>query len=79
MWLLVTPCLFMLLRKADLYARVVPLGIALGFAVYSAAMSQPRSHKSFLPCILSLQSLQVFLYFALSSICVASRDGPFFS
>jgi hypothetical protein len=37
MWLLVTPCLFMLLRKADLYARVVPLGIALGFAVYSAA------------------------------------------
>jgi hypothetical protein len=36
MWLLVTPCLFFL-RKVDLYKRRVPLGIALGFAAYSAA------------------------------------------
>jgi hypothetical protein len=37
MWLLVTPCLFLLLRKVDLYKRRVPLGIAVGFAAYSAA------------------------------------------
>jgi hypothetical protein len=37
MWLPVTACLFLLLRKVDLYRRRVPLGIALGFAVYSAA------------------------------------------
>jgi hypothetical protein len=37
MWLLVTACLFLMLRKVDLYTRKVPLAIALGFAVYSAA------------------------------------------
>jgi hypothetical protein len=37
MWLLVTPCLFLLLRKVDLYKRKASLGIALGFAAYSAA------------------------------------------
>jgi len=37
MWLLITPCLFVLLRKVDLYTRRVQLGIALGFAAYSAA------------------------------------------
>ena len=37
MWLLLTPFLFLSLRKVDLYARRGPLAIALGFAAYSAA------------------------------------------
>jgi hypothetical protein len=37
LWLLITPCLLLLLRKVDLDTRRVPLAIALGFAVYSAA------------------------------------------
>jgi len=37
MWLLVTPFLVFLLRKVDLYMRRVPLAIAFGFAIYSAA------------------------------------------
>jgi hypothetical protein len=48
MWLLVTPCLFLLLRKVDLYKRRVPLGIALGFAAYSAAnVATEIVHKHF--------------------------------
>jgi hypothetical protein len=48
MWLLVTPCLFSLLRKVDLYKRRVPLGIALGFAAYSAAIIATEIvHKHF--------------------------------
>jgi hypothetical protein len=47
-WLLVTPCLFFLLRKVDLYKRRVPLGIALGFAAYSAAnIATEIVHKHF--------------------------------
>jgi hypothetical protein len=48
MWLLVTPCLFLLLRKVDLYKRRVPFGIAPGFAVYSAAnVATEILHKHF--------------------------------
>ncbi len=48
MWLLVTPCLFLLLRKVGLYKRKVPLGIALGFAAYSAAnVATEIVHKHF--------------------------------
>jgi hypothetical protein len=48
MWLLATPCLFLLLRKVDLYMRRVPLAIALGFAVYSAAnVATEIVHKHF--------------------------------
>jgi hypothetical protein len=48
MWLLVTPCLFLLLSKVDLYTRRVPLGIALGFAAYSAAnVATEIVHKHF--------------------------------
>jgi hypothetical protein len=48
MWLLVTPCLFLLLRKADPSSRRVPLGIALGFAAYSAAnVATEMVHKHF--------------------------------
>jgi hypothetical protein len=36
-WLLVTPCLFLLLREVDLYTQRVLLGTAFGFAAYSAA------------------------------------------
>jgi hypothetical protein len=37
MWLLVTPCLLLLLRRADASTGRAPIGIALGFAAYSAA------------------------------------------
>jgi hypothetical protein len=48
MWLLVTPCLFLLLRKVDLYTRRVPLGIAVGFAAYSVAIVATEVvHKHF--------------------------------
>jgi len=48
MWLLVTPCLVLLLRKAEPSGRRVPLGIALGFAAYSAAnVATEVVHKHF--------------------------------
>jgi hypothetical protein len=48
MWLLVTPCLFLLLRRADASTGRAPLGIALGFAAYSAAnIATEIVHKHF--------------------------------
>ncbi len=48
MWLLLTPFLFLPLRKVDLYTRRGPLAIALGFAAYSAAnIATEIVHKHF--------------------------------
>jgi hypothetical protein len=48
MWVVVTPCLFFPLRKVGLYTGRVPLGIALGFAAYSAVnVATELIHKRF--------------------------------